>query len=1173
MKKIFYTIEVNGTQKILRNFDAITKEYKAQLKALRQIEGTGTAAYRQQETLVAKLKNEQTRLNGELKKTTKELSSQKFAAGSYRALNAELVRLRASQKELSREARNGFAGVKQQQRIRKLDAELKRLDKTMGQNQRNVGNYSKALGGLGRVAAAAGIGFGVTELVQGISRGIKVFADFSRQISFLGAVSQASVEDLAKLESNAKRLGESTQFTASQVAQLQIEFAKLGFTPAEILDATADSLNLAAVAQADLGETAQVVGSTLNAFNLDASESGRVTDVLASAFSNSALDLSKFRDSINKVAPIAAGLGFTLEDTTALLGTLTDAGFEASTAGTSLRSIFLNLADSNGALAKELGGSITSVDELAPALKTLEARGIDVASALELTDKRSVAAFKRFIDGADDVQKLSNQLKGSAGFAKRAGDAITNDLTGDLDRLSSVIEGVVIAFGDASDGILRGFVQAITGAVSAVKGFVFEEEKLSTTLAKTQLQFNAEIEALKAGNLSTENRAKLITSINQKYGEYLPNLLEETASLTEIEQAQSAANQAFEQRIILLAAEEQLAETARKRIENRAEALRLEIALQERLQGVSAAGQGSAARASNSRSGIDTNLSDAQNELQSVRDAIERNKRAEQELNDEFALSVEAAKDLGLEIDKIVGDSGSGVPNLPKIPRGPGKPDPDAKKEVEALKGSYDFLNQTISELEKQLQSVASTSERFAISEQIDDAKDKLEELNQGLLFLQNQADLEGREIITLPSIGIGELLNPADVGRLGLAQNKKNLEQALKEYEKTLIEQETAFNNSLKAGTTSSEQESALRLQNDLDALQRKKQILEQFGEDTLQIDRDISAKQIEIIRQRNASEIEEERKKEELRKTVLSSIKSAAFDIVKQGIDAAFAIENSNIEKEKNARLEALQEQYDARLRFVRKGSLEEKRITKELEEEKERVEEQANKRRKRAAIGSAIANGALAIIRQFADLPIYAAIPAAAVIAATTAFQITTINSTEYADGGILGDGTQVLSGGSVDSKGKVRSGSHASGKDMLVSTKSGLARLEGGEMTDGKHVINKKTARKNPALVSSLLAMPDSRAKTDILMGINYNRIPMFMEGGIFGTTTNIPAPQLRPINLPSQRDRDTTEIINRVDALITEVSRLEREKRVVLRSEDVTEFNDNSNQVDLLQNQI
>ena len=142
---------------------------------------------------------------------------------------------------------------------------------------KNLGTSFKALAVGGGVAAIAGIG--------------------------LEAVLGASDAEINQLSNSAKELGASTQFTSKQVVELQTEFAKLGFSTKEILASTKATLNLAASLDVGLGEAAQIAGSTLRAFGLEAEETQRVVDVMASSTSKSALDYDSLRESLKLVAP------------------------------------------------------------------------------------------------------------------------------------------------------------------------------------------------------------------------------------------------------------------------------------------------------------------------------------------------------------------------------------------------------------------------------------------------------------------------------------------------------------------------------------------------------------------------------------------------------------------------------------------------------------------------------------------------------------------------------------------------------------------------------------------------------------------------------------------------------------------------------------------------------
>ena len=89
---------------------------------------------------------------------------------------------------------------------------------------------------------------------------------------------------------------------------------------------------------------------------------------------------------------------------------MANSGFDASSAATATRNILLNLADGSGKLALALGGPVDNLEDLVKGLKKLNSEGIDLNKALDLTDKRSVAAFNTFLNGTDTVLNLRDAV-------------------------------------------------------------------------------------------------------------------------------------------------------------------------------------------------------------------------------------------------------------------------------------------------------------------------------------------------------------------------------------------------------------------------------------------------------------------------------------------------------------------------------------------------------------------------------------------------------------------------------------------------------------------------------------------------------------------------------------------------------------------------------------------
>ena len=237
------------------------------------------------------------------------------------------------------------------------------------------------------------------------------------------------------LSDQAKELGSTTTFTASQVAELQKEFAKLGFTEREILNTTEATLLLAEATGTDLARAAEVTGSTLRGFGLDASETQRVVDVMAKSFSSSSLDMEKFATAMAAVAPVAKTAGLNIEQTTALLGTLTDRGIDASTAGTSLRNVFLNLSK-QGITFDE---AMQKINESTDKNKT----------SMELFGKRGATVGVILSETGQSVENLTKALNDSDGAAKQMADTQRNTLGGALKLLQSAWEGFILKMNEA----------------------------------------------------------------------------------------------------------------------------------------------------------------------------------------------------------------------------------------------------------------------------------------------------------------------------------------------------------------------------------------------------------------------------------------------------------------------------------------------------------------------------------------------------------------------------------------------------------------------------------------------------------------------------------------------------------------------------------------------------
>jgi hypothetical protein len=307
---------------------------------------------------------------------------------------------------------------------------------------------------LNKGANAIGLAFGSVAAYNGLKYGVGVIAEFEQKMSEVQAITGASGKALEKLKNNAKDLGAATKFTAAEVAELQIAYGRLGFTDKEILQVTKATLDLATATGEDLAKSADIAGSTLRGFGLDADQMQRVIDVMASSFNKSALGLENFSEAMKYVAPVAAANNISLEETTALLGTLADNGIRGSMAGTSLRKIISDLDKGTKPLNEKL--------------KDLAAKGFNSADAMDEVGRTAYASLLTLVKYNDKTSELTKSLGDVNGEASKMASIMEDNLIGDFTKLTSAIDGLILSAEGAS-APLREVTQDLTRLVNFIK--------------------------------------------------------------------------------------------------------------------------------------------------------------------------------------------------------------------------------------------------------------------------------------------------------------------------------------------------------------------------------------------------------------------------------------------------------------------------------------------------------------------------------------------------------------------------------------------------------------------------------------------------------------------------------------------------------------------------------
>lgn len=433
-------------------------EAKEQNKLLRIAVSQVTDAEDKDNKVRQQLNNQIAKNTEYIRRNTDSYTKQKMAIGAYKnEIKAAIVELQ-----------NGNKTFKNLGIVAKGYGNILRSNVAGGLNEVRIGVGSMIKGMVGAQAVISGF----QKLIGLFKSGAQSIVDFEAANSKLAAILGTTSKNIKDLTTDAQRLGAATKYTASQATALQIELAKLGFSKNEILQSTEGILKFAQATGAELPEAAALAGAALRMFNADTSETERYVSAMAVATTKSALSFSYLQTAMPIVGPVAKAFNFQIEDTLALLGKLADSGFDASMAATALRNIFLNLADSNGLLAKSLGGAVKTLPELVNGLKKLKEQGVDLNTTLELTDKRSVAQFNTLLTNIDALIPLREQITGVEEGLGNMANTMGDNVQGAILGLSSAWEAFMLSFMESTGpakNVINFFARGIRNIANDLK--------------------------------------------------------------------------------------------------------------------------------------------------------------------------------------------------------------------------------------------------------------------------------------------------------------------------------------------------------------------------------------------------------------------------------------------------------------------------------------------------------------------------------------------------------------------------------------------------------------------------------------------------------------------------------------------------------------------------------
>lgn len=540
------TVEIGGdTTKLGKALQSVEKQSRSLSKELTDInkllryDPSNVEALAQKKKILAEQVEACARKLETLRDAQRQVQEQ-FERGEvteeqYRALQREII---ATENKLD-DYKRSLNGV--DDALRKLNGEAEETAddvdemgdeaKEAAKSVDDLGDESKEadnkMSGLGSAAEKAKDGFttlkgvvanliseALEELVEVLKEVSKYMVqtgmDFGETMSRVQALSGAEADQMERLTEKAMEMGAKTKFSANESAEAMTYLAQAGWDTEQMLVGINGVMALAATDGIELATAAEITAQAINALGYEASDASKFADILAVTAADTCTSVEDMGYAFQYVGPVAGSLNFSMEDLAVAIGMMADAGINGEKAGTSLRSLFTNMAKPTDAMAtamEKYGISLTDANGNMLPLMDIMVNLRDVFSGLTeaqqtelaatIAGKTGMAGLLSIVNAAPkDFTDMANAVANSTGEAEKMAAVMQDNLAGDVEKLGGAFETLSVQ-------IMQHFDQPLRDATQAITQFLDGEMTMKQLLVEL---------------------VDVVAQMGQKFMEYLPTL-------------------------------------------------------------------------------------------------------------------------------------------------------------------------------------------------------------------------------------------------------------------------------------------------------------------------------------------------------------------------------------------------------------------------------------------------------------------------------------------------------------------------------------------------------------------------------------------------------------------------------------------------------------------------
>ena len=303
---------------------------------------------------------------------------------------------------------------------------------------------------------------------------VEASMEFEDAMARVKSVCNATTEEMQMMTAEARKMGETTRYTATEAAKAMENLVRNGLSAEQATKALSSVLQLAQANAIGLDEAAVILTNTLNMFNLSVNEAARVNDVLSSTAANTATNVAELYDALANAAPVASVLGFNIEEVNAALGALAQRGVKGADAGTQLRMAFVKLTDPT--ILKKLKDYNINIDEqtikadgLAGTFRKLYNAQLSMTQLVDIFSQKGAAGMANLIMAYQQFERVLNITENSMGTTERMFGQSMGNMNQEIKVLISVWESFLITMGNKTSGIFVGIVRLLQNLINNFK--------------------------------------------------------------------------------------------------------------------------------------------------------------------------------------------------------------------------------------------------------------------------------------------------------------------------------------------------------------------------------------------------------------------------------------------------------------------------------------------------------------------------------------------------------------------------------------------------------------------------------------------------------------------------------------------------------------------------------